>query len=151
MADGATTGGEDLRKHLDLIQAVVTRMSGASSVAKGWSLTIATAAYGYGVTKHAVTVVLLGVGAVLLFAALDARYLREERKYRLLFDAARRGEVELYEMNAARYCGSLTVSETSSIGWGSVLRSWSIRDFYGLIVLAGILLTIVTVCVSLHR
>lgn len=126
-------------------------MSAASSVAKGWSLTIATAAYGYGITKHAFTVVLLGIGAVLLFAALDARYLREERKYRLLFDAARRGEVEVYEMNAARYCGSLTVTEASSIEWGSVLRSWSIRDFYGLIVLAGILLAIITVCVSLHR
>jgi hypothetical protein len=79
---------------------------------------------------------------VLMFAALDTRYLREERKYRLLFDAARGGDVEVYEMNATRYCGTLTRAECASIGWGKVVWSWSVRDFYGIILLAGLALLV---------
>lgn len=139
---------EDRRKWFDYIQAVIARMSSASSVAKGWALTIATATFGYGASHLAVVVVLLGMFAVVLFASIDARYLREERKYRLLFDAARSGRAELYEMNATRYYGSMTHDETTSVTWSKVVWSWSIRDFYGLILVAGLVLTVLTVCWS---
>jgi hypothetical protein len=152
-ADATTRGGtvtnrtpppfsDARRQHLDFIQTVIGRMSSASAVAKGWALTIATAAYGYAGTKASAVVALLGMFAVLLFAAVDARYLREERKYRLLFDAARLGTVDDYEMNATRYCGSLTRAQRESIGWGQVLWSWSVRDYYGLILLVGVALLV---------
>lgn len=88
------------RQHLDFIQTAIGRMSSASAVAKGRALTIATAAYGYAGTNSSVVVALLGMFGVLLFAAVDARYLREEREYRLLFGPARAGTVDVYEMNA---------------------------------------------------
>lgn len=128
------------RQHLDFIQTAIGRMSSASAVAKGWALTIATATYGYAGTRSSAVVALLGMFAVLLFATVDARYLREERKYRLLFDAARREAVEVYEMNATRYCGTLTRAECESIGWGKVIWSWSVRDYYGIILLVGVAL-----------
>ena len=128
------------RQHLDFIQTAVGRMSSASAVAKGWALTIATAAYGYAGTNSSVVVALLGMFSVLLFATVDSRYLREERKYRLLFDAARRDAVEVYEMNATRYCGTLTRTECESIGWRKVVWSWSVRDYYGIILLVGVAL-----------
>lgn len=130
------------RQHLDFIQTAIGRMSSASAVAKGWALTIATAAYGYAGTKSSVVVALLGMFAVLLFGAVDAHYLREERKYRLLFDAARGGAVEVYEMNATRYCGTLTRAQTKSIGWSKVVWSWSVRDYYGIILLVGLALLV---------
>lgn len=70
---------EDLRKHLDFIQALVSRMSAASSSSKGWLLPVATAAYGFALTKHSGSVGLLGVFAVLVFSYIDANYLKQER------------------------------------------------------------------------
>ena len=62
---------EDRRKHLDFIQAVVTRMSAASSSAKGWLLPVATATYGFALIQHSRAVALLGLAAVVLFMFLD--------------------------------------------------------------------------------
>lgn len=115
-------------------------MSAASAVAKGWALTIATATFGYAGTQSSAVVALLGMFAVTLFATIDTRYLREERKYRVLFDAARSGAIEVYEMNATRYCGTLTQAECKQISWGKVVWSWSVRDYYGLMLLAGLIL-----------
>lgn len=131
---------EDRRQHLDFIQSVIGRMSSASAVAKGWALTIATATYGYAGTKSSALVALLGMFAVLLFATIDARYLREERKYRMLFDAARTEAVAVYEMNATRYCNSLTSAECKSASWREVIWSWSVRDYYGIMLLVGVVL-----------
>jgi hypothetical protein len=76
--------------------------------------------------------------ATLLFAAVDARYLREERKYRMLFEAACKREAQLYEMNATRFCKTLAQGDRKSISWPSILRSWSIRDYYGITFLVGV-------------
>ena len=133
---------EERRQHLDFIQSAIARMSSASAVAKGWALTIATATYGYAGTQASTVVALLGMFAVVMFAAVDARYLREERKYRLLFDAARAGAVEVYEMNATRYCNTLTRRECASLSWGKIVWSWSVRDFYGIMLLVGIALLV---------
>lgn len=82
---------EDRRKHLDFIQAVVTRMSAASSTTKGWLLPVVTATYGYAVVNREMSVALLGIAAVLLFAVIDANYLNQERAFRRLYDAVAQG------------------------------------------------------------
>lgn len=117
-------------------------MSAASAVAKGWALTIATATFGYAGTQSSAVVALLGLFAVVLFAVVDSRYLREERKYRLLFDAARTGSLQPYEMNATRYCGTLTQAQCEQISWSKVVWSWSVRDYYGLMLLVGLALLV---------
>ncbi|ODA90086.1 hypothetical protein ATY41_11520 [Leifsonia xyli subsp. xyli] len=76
----AIPSAEDRRKHLDFIQAVITRMASAAADAKGWALTVAVAAFGFAATKQSYLIALLGLGAVVVFGALDSRYLREERK-----------------------------------------------------------------------
>ena len=86
---------EDRRKHLDFIQAVVTRMSAASSNAKAWLLPVVTAAYGYALTHRADSVALLGLGATLLFAYLDANYLRQEKRFRSLYKAVASGRYDI--------------------------------------------------------
>lgn len=129
---------DDHRKHLEFIQTAIGRMSAAAAVAKGWALTVATAAYGYAGTKGSVPVALIGMFAVVLFASLDTRYLRQERKYRALYDGARRYEVEPYLLDAGEYCKSQPAKD-STWSWSKVIGSWSVRDFYGLILLAGLL------------
>lgn len=136
----AGPSAEDRRKHLDFIQSVIARMASASAVTKGWALTIAVATYGYAGTKQSIPVAILGVGAVLVFAALDSRYLLEERKYRKLFHAAAAGAVDVFDMNADGHCKSLEKSARKTLNMASVMWSWSVRNYYGVILVAGLIL-----------
>lgn len=74
-------------KHLDFIQALISRMSHSSAQAKSWLLPVVVAAYGYALTQRSGSVALLGIAAVLLFCYMDASYLRQERAYRRLYNA----------------------------------------------------------------
>lgn len=99
-ADNEGPSREDLHKHLDFIQAVVTRMSAASTSTKSWLLPVVTATYGYGMTQNAWSVVALGLGAVVLFMFLDAHYLDREKSYRALYDAvARKKGIPLFSLD----------------------------------------------------
>ncbi|WP_394553109.1 hypothetical protein ACDF64_01950 [Agromyces sp. MMS24-JH15] len=131
---------EDRRKHLDFVQSVIARMASASAATKGWALTIAVATYGYAGTKQSIPVAVLGIGAVLLFAALDSRYLLEERKYRKLFQAAAAGEIGVFDMNADAYCKTLDREARKTLTKVNVMLSWSVRNFYGAIFGAGLIL-----------
>lgn len=148
--DSSTPTPDDLRKHLDFIQAVVTRMSAASSAAKGWLLPVVTATYGYALTKHAESVALLGLLSVLLFAFLDANYLRQEQGYRALYDAVARKTrpVPLFSLAIE---DALDPTPAPTTRWGrakarvqkwfpgrSVWCSWSIAPFYGLLLVVGV-------------
>lgn len=134
----AGEGAEDRRKHLEFIQTVVGRMFTASSLAKGWCLTVATAALGFALTKNSRAVALLGFFAIGLFGFLDARYLREERKFRALYEDAREGRADVYEMRTAPYLASSSGRFASNCRWRSVLRSWSLWAFYGPLLLVAL-------------
>jgi len=120
---------EDQRKHLDFIQAVVSRLASSSAAAKGWGLTVATAAFGFSATKAVPAVAGLGLVVVVFFGLLDCYYLREERLFRCLYDEARKGEVEVYSMNKNAY--------SSKCRRRSVVCSWSVLGFYGPLLLVG--------------
>lgn len=121
---------EDQRKHLDFIQAVVARLANSSSAAKGWGLTVATATFGFSATRAEPFVAGLGIVVVAVFAVLDSYYLREERLFRFLYEAARKGEVEVYSMNKNAYADCVTR--------GQVICSWSVLGFYLPLALAGV-------------
>jgi hypothetical protein len=133
---------EDRRQHLEFIQTVVGRMSTASTLAKGWCLTVATAALGFAVTKNSRGVGLLGGFAIALFGFLDARYLREERKFRALYEDARRGRIERYDMDTRPYVEPANARFASTCQWRSVLQSWSLWAFYGPLLLVAVIVVV---------
>ena len=130
-------------KHLEFIQAVIARMAGASGLAKAWCLTVTTAALGYAVANESTNIAWLGVFAGLMFGLLDARYLREERKFRWLYEDARKGRIEVFDMHAHAYGDRRSADLREECRWRFVLRSWSLWGFYGpiLLVAAFVLLT----------
>ncbi|RLP92797.1 hypothetical protein [Micromonospora sp. CV4] len=148
-ADVLVVDPEDRRKHLDYIQAVVTRMSSASSAAKGWLLPVVTATYGYALTQDANLVAALGVAAALLFGFLDANYLRQEKAYRRLYDAVARGtrKVPLFSLDPSDADDPIPFAATRRqkirrrLGrWfpdATVWLSWSVAPFYGALVAIG--------------
>jgi hypothetical protein len=74
-------------KHLDYIQAVISRMATNSFLFKGWAITIAAglSAFAAANTKHALLAIAL-VSSV-MFWALDGYYLWLEQCFRNLYDA----------------------------------------------------------------
>lgn len=152
----ASSTGEDRRKHLEFIQAVITRMATASSNTKSWLLPVVTAAYGYALTQRADSVAVLGLAAVAVFGLLDANYLRKEQEYRDLYNAAaglgrakqEKLTVPLFSMNPPKANGLLAKDS----GWGhklaqswhcwvpgrSVWLSWSVAPFYGSLLVVGV-------------
>lgn len=116
---------------MEFIQSAIARMSTTATLAKGWCLTVSVAALGFAINKNSVGVGLLGALAVVLFGILDARYLREERKFRALYDDARHSMIDVYDMGTLRYVQPGSSSFTTACQWRDVLRSWSLWAFYG--------------------
>lgn len=128
---------EDRRQHLSFIQAVITRMSQASSSSKTWLLPIVTLTFGYAFTKHSTVAAILGVAAVLIFGLLDANYLKQERAFRKLYDSVAAGSaLPSFSMNPTLAAPSGSTSNY----WpdGDDLRSWAIAPVYGPLLVAGI-------------
>lgn len=124
--------GEDNRKHLDFVQSAITRMSSSSAAVKSWGLTIVGATYGFAASQDEPSVAFLGLVLVGFLVMLDTRYLREEKLFRKLFEAARKMEVEVYSMNKSLYTGD------KDCRLGSVVASWSVAGFWGPLALVGV-------------
>jgi len=156
--NGVPIEPDDRRKHLDFIQATITRMSAASTSAKSWMLPLVTATYGYAITQDAVSVALLGIGAVLLFAYLDANYLRQEKRFRRLYKAVAEGsnEIAVFSLNPDDVVPPQNgESDEEWADWmprwvnrflpGPVVwASWSIGPFYSALVVAGVVIAMTT-------
>lgn len=122
---------EDRRKHLEHVLAVVARLSGSSATAKGWSLTIAGAAFGFSALNEAWYLSLLGLAVIGSFSVLDMYYLYEERLFRCLYRAVCNGTAPSFSMNKDAY-----KSEASRL---DTYMSWSVLGFYSPLTLTGIL------------
>jgi len=111
-------------KHLEMIQAVVTRMAQNSFVIKGWAVTLVAGILALAADDHDLSAALLAVGPALVFGVLDAHYLAQERRYRRHYDDVRAGRPggERLAMDAARHAATETVT--------AALSSWSVWPLY---------------------
>jgi hypothetical protein len=92
---------DDQRKHLEMIQAVITRMAGNSFLIRGWSVTLVSALFALAAKDAERAFVVISYFPCVLFWCLDGYYLYQERKFRSLFDSVRTGAVTNYEMRTA--------------------------------------------------
>jgi hypothetical protein len=120
--------GPDRIKHLEFIQAVVTRFATSSFLIKGWALTIAAALLAVLASQLKWGIALVGVVPVVAFWFLDGYFLWQERLYRKLYDDVRKPNsgVELMSMNTAAYAKTTTFwdavfSRTLVLFFGSLL------------------------------
>jgi hypothetical protein len=125
---------DDRRKHLDLIAAVIGRMATASAQAKGWSITLAGAAFGVAVIRdNNWPLIVLGIIGLAAFAKIDAHYLHVEKMFRDLHDAVVENTVVPLSMETK---GLPPRSRNESYG------SWSVKWFYAPLIAAGVVLLI---------
>lgn len=126
---------EDRRKHLEFIQAIIARLSTSSATAKGWSLTLAGAAFGFSAVNDKWYLALLGCIILIAFSVMDAYYLHSERLFRDLYEDARLGNAPVYSMNPHAYSHAHRRIDT--------YRTWSVLGFYGPLLIVGIIVTLV--------
>jgi hypothetical protein len=74
-------------KHLELIQAIITRMNSNSFVIKGWVITIVSAVLALLASTHNTSFIVITALPIVVFWIVDSFYLQTERKY-----------VELYKL-----------------------------------------------------
>jgi hypothetical protein len=129
---------DDRRKHLELVSAVVGRMAAASAAAKGWSITLAGAAFGVAVVRDKWYLILLGIVALLVFGIVDGLYLYNEKRFRALYAA-------IADQNAVRPLSmDLTVLEARKKK--ESFFSWSVVFFYGPLIVGGLVILAIALC-----
>lgn len=136
---------EAWHKHLEFIQNTIARMTQNSYLLKGWTVTLVAATFAVSVSVASLWLVATALFPTVAFALLDARYLREERLFRRLYDAVRRDrdknhfeaadKVEAFSMDTQPY-------EKDVKKMGEIIVSVSILPFYGSIVLVIVLASI---------
>lgn len=96
-------------KHLEFVQNVIARMNTNSFQLKGWMITIVSALLALYANSEKALYVFVAVVPVIVFWFLDAYYLKQEIRYRKLYqDIANNKGVDPFDMNAGRnevcYC-----------------------------------------------
>jgi hypothetical protein len=122
-------------RHLELLQAVISRLANEAALIRGWALTVSAAFFGFAARSLSWRIATVGMLPVVVFWGLNAYYLRAERRYRSLYDRVRRHDasVELFSMDAS----DEKVDSTWDVAWSSTLRT-----FYGVILVVGAILII---------
>ena len=132
---------ENKRKHLDMIQAVVTRLAGNSFLLKGWSVTLVSALFAFAAKDSKPAFAFLAFVPVIVFWLLDGYFLSQERTFRAIFDVVRqKTESDIdFSMSPAQ----LNADPPS---WGGALFSKTVVLFHGMLIAA-----IVAVMIALPR
>ena len=134
-------------KHLEFIQAVVSRMATNSYIAKGWSLTVTVAIYSFAANHLNPWIAAVGFIPILGFWWLDAWYLRQERLFRCLYDDVRQPDspVTLFSMHVKLY------RLNPFTHWPRVIFSTTLVIFYGILLVAGLAIVGTSIVHSYNR
>lgn len=92
---------DDQRKHLEMLQAVIARLASNSFSIKGWAVALVAVLGGFA-AKDSDPRFVFGLWLpAFCFWGLDAFYLRQERLYRALYNAATRSDpsIPTYSMS----------------------------------------------------
>ena len=116
------------RKHLELIQGIITRLAQNSFFLKGWTVTLVAAVFVLQFKAPVPLFLLIALLPILAFWGLDAYFLQQERRYRGLYEAvAKRSEEAIdFQMDISSY----TTAENPRFGYWAALFSRTLLAFY---------------------
>jgi hypothetical protein len=136
-------------KHMDMIQAVISRLGNDSFLVKGWAVTVSGAFLGFAVNASSWQLAAASLFPSVLFWSLDAYYLWAERLFRALYDCVRRGseEIEPFSMAATREpfrrIAATCSGEAVASRW-EIFHSGTLLLFYGAICVAAAVVLMIT-------
>ncbi len=117
-------------KHLEMIQAVISRMAKNSFLLKGWNVVLVSAIFALASGESKSQLACLAYLPATVFWLLDGYFLRQERLFRKLYDKVRlMGEDDIdFSMNTSPV-------EAEVVSWLKVTWSITLRWFHGAILL----------------
>jgi hypothetical protein len=118
---------EDQRKHLEFIQAVITRMAGNSFLIRGWSITLVSALFALAAKDADRTFVTVSYFPCVMFWCLDGYYLSQERKFRSLYESVRKAATTDFGMNTR-------TTRRATDSWSSAFFAPTMALFHGAII-----------------
>lgn len=83
---------ENKRKHLEMIQNVITRMAGNLFFLKGWVITLIAALFVLSAKDSDTKYIVIALFPAIIFWILDGFFLSQERLFRSLYDDVRMRE-----------------------------------------------------------
>lgn len=133
---------EDLLKHLEFIENVITRMANNSFLLKGWTVTLVAALFVLAAQNANVDFVILALFPMMAFWILDAYYLRQERLFRELYNSMRIKNIENMLPIESFYMETESFNKYVQ-SWHRTIFSKTLFIFYGFILIS-ILLVIIS-------
>jgi hypothetical protein len=124
MAISADKTAELQVKQLEMVQAIIARVGNYGATLKNYCITLTTAVCGFAITLHRPVVALLSLLPIIIFALLDAQFLRVERRFRGLFNGLRQEEWGILPKF------SIDLTSAPPVSYWSAISSWSILIFY---------------------
>ncbi len=111
-------------KHLELLQNVVTRMGNSSAGLKNYCMTLVAGMIGLAAAVQKADILLYAMPIIIVFAILDANYLKLERAFRSQYNVVRQQKIDkepdfLIETGWGK-----------NHKWYESLWSWSVFWFY---------------------
>jgi hypothetical protein len=120
-------------KHLEFIQAIITRLAGNSFLLKGWTVTLAAALFALSANDTNPSFALIALFPALAFWGLDAYYLRQERLFRKLYEDLLKSmsqdtePIAPFSMSVGRYLDQVP-------SWSQTLRAPTVAALHGTVV-----------------
>lgn len=120
-------------KHLEFIQAAISRMATNSFLFKGWAITIAAGLSGFAAVNSKVALLTIALVSTVMFWAMDGYYLWLERGFVQLHDeVARKSEPDIdFSMR--------TDKSDAAPRWFSTCWRYHLLFFYGSIIVVEVI------------
>ena len=117
---------ENKRKHLEMIQAIISRMSSNSFYLKGLCVTIVAAICALAVVRSNAIIYLLLLPPIVSLWMMDAHYLHQEKLFRALYD-----KVRLQKDGEVDFSMDTTPFRRTTPNWFTCFFwNWSTTGFY---------------------
>lgn len=129
--------------HLEMIQAIVNRLSHNSFLLKGWSVILVSAMFALAAKDTQVLFVYLAYFPAIAFWCLDGYFLHQERLFRKLYDRVR----ELQD-NEIDFSMNTSVVKDQVAPWAEVTISKTLLAFHGVILVSIIIVTCISICLN---
>lgn len=128
---------ENKRKHLELIQDIITRMAGNLFFLKGWVITLITALFALAANTPDHGWIFIAYLMVIMFWILDGYFLSQERLFRDLYNHVRKLDEKNidFSMNTNEY------KKVDRNKWINAMFSPTLLWFYGILVGIMVLIT----------
>ncbi len=126
---------ENKRKHLEFIQATISRMAGNLFYLRGWTITLIAAIFALSAKDTNTDYIVVAYFPVLICWILDGYFLSQERQFRALYDHVRKLDEKKIDFSM-----DTTPFKNNKNSWKASIKSPTLLVFY--LSLLGVMLLI---------